>query len=103
MEPDADGYEDIETVEFEYNKAPISTVRWVLLYTVATDTFSESGGTTSWVEILQDICSVDKSTGNELDITFGFRLEWIHPETGNGFIDILVTDDDAGYDFERVA
>jgi hypothetical protein len=71
---DADGATDIDYVYFDMKAEFENTFR--LKYTEYTNAFSEISGTSN-VELITGSCSYDKS-GNDLDLTFAFKIEWAH-------------------------
>ena len=98
---DADGYADIDFAQIYIYLNDRSTYSFVLRFDEDTNTFSEVDGV-SYVELDVGTSSYAKS-GNDLDITFVFKIEWAHADltdtdTRSYVIDVSVTSDSDYYE-----
>ncbi len=73
---DADGYADIEYVEFSMYDNARTFAFWTVRYTVAGGTFSIQAGA-SYIAL--GSCSA-VMVGNDLDITWAIKVDWDHPD-----------------------
>ena len=84
---DADGAEDIDYVEL--NSTYLFESYWAVRYTESDNSFSETDGA-SYIELTGSVYS---KVGNNLDIWFGIKIEWAHPDVSNYDLEQYVVDD----------
>jgi hypothetical protein len=95
---DADGYTDINYVEFRL-KTGGGTTRVAFRYTRGTNTFSITFGSASWV---LDATSSASGSGNDLTVTWKFKSKWNAVEESGLNIEVYVIDS-AGADATNTA
>jgi hypothetical protein len=75
---DADGYSDIKWVDLWCYNQEYTAIIYELAYNEDTDTFSEYSNTNDYVTLNAGACSAVRS-GNDIDATFVFMINWNHP------------------------
>lgn len=87
---DVNGFSTIKTVDLTFQTGD-ATERVTFRFDEDTATFSELSGSTSLWDLVTGSCS-NVSAGNDLDLTFAFRVQWNTTEENDLDLKITVTD-----------